>query len=489
VATTTDVDAHVPVREGEYGSKVTAVEPGGIEYIPGSERHGNPIQLFWTWMSPNMEFATVFVGVLPIAVFGGGFWPTVFGVTLGSLMGSITHALLSTMGPRFGVPQMVEGRASFGFFGNFLPAGLSWLTASFGWFIVNSVSGTFALVTLTAVLNNHNAVISFPVAFVIVVVAQVIVAFIGHNMIHQFERIIFPYLTVVFGLATIIILAQAHPGLDFNAKAGPAASGGPSGAFILAVFIAFGYAIGWNPFASDYSRYLPKNSNPRKVALAAGLGVFVSCTVLEIAGAAAATISQLGNNPTEQFTNPLPVWLQVLVLLGIALGAVAANVLNIYSGSMAFLTLGINLAVQWRRAISALVFGVIGLVIGLALQANVGPGTKYENFLLLITYWITPWLAVVITDFVLHRGRYPEQVFYDTGWANWKGFIAMLAGIIATTPFWDQPPSISLPSFFGSVPANNPQLGDLSFFAGAIVATVVYLVLYQVTKRPAQARV
>jgi len=491
VATTTDINAQVPVREGEYGSKVTAVEPGGVEYIPDRERHGSPIQLFWTWMSPNMEFATVFVGVLPIAVFGGGFWPTVLGVTLGSLMGSVTHAILSTMGPRFGVPQMVEGRASFGFFGNFLPAALSWLTASFGWFIVNSVSGTFALVTLTSVVSNKTAVLDFRVAFVIVVVAQVIVAFIGHNLIHQFERIIFPYLTAVFGLATIIILAQSHPGLDFNAKAGPAASGGPSGAFILAVFIAFGYAIGWNPFASDYSRYLPKNVSPRKVALAAGLGVFVSCAVLEIAGAAAATISQLGNNPTEQFTNPLPVWLQVLVLLGIALGAVAANVLNIYSGSMAFLTLGINLAVQWRRAISALIFGAIGLVIGLALQANLAPGSKYENFLLLITYWITPWLAVVITDFILHRGRYPESVFYDTGWANWKGFIAMLAGIIATTPFWDQPPTFftdKLPRFFGSVPTNNPQLGDLSFFAGALVATVVYLVLYQIGRQPSTER-
>ncbi|TMD65067.1 MAG: cytosine permease, partial [Chloroflexi bacterium] len=151
-----------------------------------------------------MEFATVFVGVLPIAVFGGGFWPTVLGVTIGSLMGSITHAVLSTMGPRFGVPQMVEGRASFGFFGNFLPAGLSWLTASFGWFIVNSVSGTFALITLTSVVNK-NAVLAFPVAFVIIVVVQVIVAFIGHNMIHSFERIIFPYLTIVFGLATIVI--------------------------------------------------------------------------------------------------------------------------------------------------------------------------------------------------------------------------------------------------------------------------------------------
>jgi nucleobase:cation symporter-1, NCS1 family len=175
--------------------------------------------------------------------------------------------------------------------------------------------------------------------------------------------------------------------------------------------------------------------------------------------------------------------------LGIAIGAVAANVLNIYSGSMAFLTLGIKLAVEKRRAISALVFGAIGLVIGLLAQANVAPGTKYENFLLLITYWITPWLAVVIIDFLLHRGNYPEQIFYNTGWANWKGFIAMLAGIVATTPFWDQGATFfTLPLWFGSVPTNNPQLGDLSFFAGAIVAAVVYLVLYQIGRRPAEAR-
>ncbi len=477
MATTTELDAQVPVREGQYGSRVTTVEPGGVEYIPDRERHGSPLQLFWTWMSPNMEFATVFVGVLPIAIFGGGFWPTVLGVIIGSLMGSITHGILSTMGPRFGVPQMVEGRAAFGFFGNFLPAALSWLTASFGWFIVNSVSGTFALVQLTAVLNNNKAVISFPVAFVIVVVVQVLVAFIGHNLIHQFERVIFPYLAVVFGLATIIVLAQSHPGVGFNASA-PVAFGGASGAFILAVFISFGYAIGWNPFASDYSRYLPKTANPRSVALAAGLGVFISCTVLEIAGAAAATIAKMGDNPTALFTNPLPTWLQVLVLLGIAIGAVAANVLNIYSGSMAFLTLGIKVAVEKRRAISALVFGAIGLVIGLLLQANAAPGTKYENFLLVITYWITPYLAVVITDYLLHRGQYAESVFYDTHRRRWSGFIAMLAGILATIPFWDQSPP-----FVMWVPMNYPQLGDLSFFAGGIVATVVYLVLNRIDRR------
>jgi hypothetical protein len=64
----------------------------------------------------------------------------------------------------------------------------------------------------------------------------------------------------------------------------------------------------------------------------------------------------------------------------------------------------------------------------------------------------------------------------------------MLAGIIATTPFWDQPPTFfSLPVWFGTVPTNNPQLGDLSFFAGAIVATVVYLLLYLVGRQSATA--
>ena len=62
------------VRGGQYGDRVVAVEPGGAEFIPLSERHGHPLQLFWTWTSPNLEFATIFVGVLAVAVFGLGFW-------------------------------------------------------------------------------------------------------------------------------------------------------------------------------------------------------------------------------------------------------------------------------------------------------------------------------------------------------------------------------------------------------------------------------
>ena len=191
----------VPVREGEYGERVAAVEPGGVEYIPDSERHGRPLDLFWTWVSPNMEFATVFVGVLSIAFFGMGFVDASIAIILGTALGCVTHGILSSWGPKFGVPQMVQARGAFGFLGNILPAGLNAFTANIGWFIVNSVSGAFALQTLFGALVLKWFELPFWLAFLIIVLVQVVVAFFGHNLVHRFERFAFPYLTVVFLIA------------------------------------------------------------------------------------------------------------------------------------------------------------------------------------------------------------------------------------------------------------------------------------------------
>jgi nucleobase:cation symporter-1, NCS1 family len=461
----------IPVREGEYGDEVFAVEPGGIEMIPEGERHGRPLDLFWTWMSPNLEFATVYVGVLPIAVFGGGFWLTALGVVLGTALGATTHGILSSWGPRFGIPQMVQARGAFGFLGTILPAGLNAFTAGVGWFVVNSVSGAFALSALTHM--------SFNLAFIIVVCAQVVVAFVGHNFVHAFERWVFPYLAVVFAIATVVTLTKAHFGTGFNPKA-PVAAGGSSAAFILAVVISFGYAIGWNPYASDYTRYLPSSVNRFKVGLAAALGILVSCAVLEIAGAASATLAGTNANPTTNFTDPLGTFLGDLVLIGVTIGAVSANVLNIYSGAMSFLTLGIKLKLRIRRALTALGCGVIGLVVGLHFQANVGPGSKYDNFLLAISYWITPFLAVVLVDYFVFRrgGNYDEHEFFDTRRRLWQAPLSMALGIAASIPFWAQQPP-----FLGSFAKAHPGAGDLSFIVGFGVAGVVYLLLGAVTRR------
>src|ERR1700759_1450346 len=90
-----ELEPGVLVREGSYGTKVAAVEPGGAEFIPLEERHGRPIQLFWTWTSPNFEFATVFVGVIGVAIFGRNFWQAVLAIVIGTGLGSVTQGLLS----------------------------------------------------------------------------------------------------------------------------------------------------------------------------------------------------------------------------------------------------------------------------------------------------------------------------------------------------------------------------------------------------------
>ncbi len=455
------VGTAVPVREGDYGDRVASVEPGGIEYIPLRERHGRPLRLFWTWMSPNLEFATIFVGVLGVVVFGGSFWAAALAVVVGSALGALTHGILSSWGPKLGVPQMVQGRAAFGFYGNIVPSIVMSVTSGIGWFAVNSVSATFALEVLF-----H---LPFLAALVIVVLLQVAVAFFGHNLVHAWERYAFIPLVVIFAVATVIVFTKSN----FLQGASPKGVGDLT-AFILTAAAAFGYACGWNPYATDYARYLPPSVSRFRTGLFAGLGIFISCAVLEVLGAALGTVAGLNwnANPTQQFADALPHLWAVLTLLAITLGGISANVLNIYSGAMAFLTVGLRIGLRQRRAIVALIFGGIGFAVAY-LGSATSIGSRYEDFLLLIGYWIAPWLGVVFANYWLRQGRFgDERIFYDRAHRSWSGLVAFVLGTgVSVWLFANQ----SL--YVGLVPSHFPGTGDLTFPVGFVLAAGTYLAL------------
>ncbi len=398
-----------------YGSRVGAVEPGGAEVIPLTERHGRPLQMLWTWISPNMEFATVAVGILGIT-FGLSFWQTFWAIVIGNLLGGTCHAFLSSWGPDTGFCQMVLSRRAFGFLGNLLPAGLNWLVAGVGWFAVNSVSGGLALAALTG-MNKY-------VSLVIVVVLMLALAYFGHNLIQVFEKYAAPVLTLIFVVGGIIILTKSHPGA-------PAAGSFP-GAWWVLLGATFGYAAGWNPYASDYTRYLPRGAG-KQAGLWAGVGVVVSCVLLEVFGAAAYTaiVKPPGFPDPGTFTSVLPTWLGKITLLGIALGAIAANALNVYSSAISFAAMGFVLRSHYLRAIMAVVMGAAGLVVAIIAIDHID---KYENFLLVIAYWIGPWLGVVFADRILRRFRMDELIYTDRRYRNWAGFVAMF--IAAVVSIW-----------------------------------------------------
>jgi len=446
------------VREGTYGAKVAAVEPGGAEFIPLSERHGTPLQQFWTWVSPNMEFATIFVGIIGVWFFGQSFWMASLAIVLGTALGSVSMGALAARGPLFGVPQMVLSRIGFGFLGNILPAGVNAVVAGIGWFAVNSVSGAFAL----------NALFGWnsKICLLIIVLAQLAVAFFGHNLVHMFERLAFPFLVVVFAIASVVIVSKSHPGAHIT---------GVPGGFLITFGAAFGYAAGWNPYASDYTRYLPKDTNRKATGLWAGLGVFLSCVLLEIVGAAAATITSVdkfGANPTAGFTSHLPTWMADVTLLAIALGAICANALNVYSGSMSFLALGIKLPLALRRAIVAGVFGVVGFFV--ALSGLHDAGTKYNNFLLVIAYWIGPWLGVFFADQLLRRGKRVDGFLFDRKHNPWAGFAAMAIAIAVSIYLF-----ANQTDYIGVVPEHNAHFGDLTFEVGFVLAALLYALFFR----------
>ena len=442
--------------------KKSVVEPGGIEGIALERRHGSPWQLLTTWTAPNLEFATIFLGVLAVGVFGLPFPVAVAALLVGNALGGLTHGILSSWGPRDGVAQMVLGRTAFGTRGNAVPSALNMVMAGVGWFAVNSVSGALALSVLTGV--------PAALCLVAVVVLEVGVAFVGHDLVQGFERYASVALGVVFAAGLVFALANG----DLGAGAGGQPGAVSFATVTLTISAALGYAAGWNPYASDYTRYLAPGTSRLKTGLAAGVGNFVSCTLLMTAGAAAATVAGLDlANPTGSYTAPgvMPEVLGKLTLVAIAVGAVAANAINVYSGSMSFLAMGVKLPFGLRRAIVALGFGVIGFVV--ALLSLPDAGHAYESFLLVIAYWVAPWLGVVLTDRLLRRGTSIAPLLGDdAGHRNRAGLVAF---VVATV--------VSVALFSGQSVYAGPLsggLGDVTPFVGFALAAVLMAVLSSV---------
>jgi NCS1 family nucleobase:cation symporter-1 len=166
--------------EHVYRDQILEVEPTGIEFVTPAQRHGSPRQLFGLWFSANAEIATWMVGVFAVALYGTSLRGAALGLLVGNMLGYALLGTLATFGPRYGVPQMVASRLPFGRYGNAAPAALSFL-AGVGWFAINTVFGAYALQTITR--------LPYPFALALMLLAQIVLAVYGYNLIHWFERI------------------------------------------------------------------------------------------------------------------------------------------------------------------------------------------------------------------------------------------------------------------------------------------------------------
>ncbi len=451
-------------ESARYGDRVTIPEPYSIEHIPFAERHGHSRQLLWLWLAANLTIADYAIGFVPVAL-GLSVGPAILALALGNILGGLVLAWSAAMGPAAGYPQMFIGRRAFGRIGGYIPAGLNWLSTA-GWFTVNTILGAFAIELLLPGLP-------FWLSAAVLVVLQTLLVIYGHNLIQEFERYMVLILGLLFAIATVIALSHGSTIAAWHPK--PLA--GTLTLFAIVLAVSFSYIMSWSPYASDYSRYLPEITSRSYIAIYVFIGAVLASFLTEVVGLLVAILAPAGATPIAALKTVMGGF-GAFAVVAVILGATTANVLNLYSNTMSAKVLDIRLQ-RWHLAI---IGGALGFALALLGYQNFTQ--NYENFLIVLDYWIMPWLAVVLLDFYVFGHREPMG-FSQAVPVNWNGLIAWLIGLAVSLLFISEQFQV-----FG-LKAHGPLAtwfrdADFGYFIGFIIAGVIYVLLNRGTARSAK---
>jgi nucleobase:cation symporter-1, NCS1 family len=456
------VSAAPEARQGRH------VENRHIDHIPAGARHGKPWHQFAFWFGNNVNVFNVVVGAVVVSI-GLTFWWSLIAIAVGTLIGALLIALHATQGPRLGVPQTIQSRGQFGFYGAafIFPAVL----------LVNVGFIAACLVIQAQAMAGVTSALTIPRWIVILAVPSVVIGIFGYRWIHHATRAI----AVIVGLALVVMFAQSlrYGGLPARAAtwAWPT-----SGLFMAGVALMVIDMLAYGPFVSDYTRYLPAATSGRRLFwnIYAGnvLATFFTCASGAYLGA---LLPALG--PVAAVGKVSGSWALVIM----AVSAIDSNTFNAYSGAFQVLAFG----GMWRRfkaeSLTVRLVPFVGVMAVGVVTACLGYRsfvTNLTNFLDVLLVVLIPWSALNLADYFLVRhGRYDVASFFTADGAYgrfaWRGLLAYAAGMAAEWPF------VSQPDYTGPLVA---ALGgaDISWLVGGLVTAGAYLLL--VTRAARAAR-
>ena len=452
----------VPTERDQAAQRV--FEFHSIDYIPHTERHGKVWNQATLWFLANAELATLAVGLIGISMGLSLFWAIV-AMVLGVVFGTFFMAFHSVQGPRMGIPQLLQSRPQFGYYGALIPQAIG-VFLYIGFNVFNTIIGGQALATVTD-LNSQ-------LSIVIMAVVGVVLTLGGYDWMHFVNKWGSYIFLVVFGLFTIgaiftVKLPTAQQGVgDF--KLTP---------FLVVLAVVAAYQVSQAPYVSDYSRYLKREETARATFLWSYFGSAIGTLWMVALGALL-----LAGNPSAQTVDAVAAGGNAIFggfgtfALAIGLiGLVSVIALNMYSGSLAaiaaFDTIRPTKPSMALRVSGILFIGVLGTVGSLVLPSNFL--ADYSNFLTILLYFLIPWTAINLVDFYfVRRGEYAiAEIFNPAGiyrrW-NWRGLVTYFVGFAVMVPFF------STAIYTGPI-ASAIGGADLSVFVGLPVSAVLYWVL------------
>jgi purine-cytosine permease-like protein len=321
-----------------------------------------------------------------------------------------------------------------------------------------------------------NALFHIPdtVGFVVAAVIAALLALYGYRWIHRVNRwLSLPLLIVMLALS---VAAFTNAGLPADAWD----LGAFDGSEFMTVFVIMaGFQLGWAPYVSDYSRYLPADVGIRASfwwtylpSAISGIWVFMLGAVMSAAapGSDPVTAYKLA---AESFGGTVFGW---VTLLALVVGLFAIMGINQYGGSLTMISIldSFRPTRPSRRLRVATILVMFVAIFTISHVVGVDQfNAFYANVLIFTAYLFIPWTAINLVDyFIVRRGRYViSEIFNPNGiygrW-GWRGNLAYLLGFAAMVPFMVTAP------FTGPV-AEAIGGVDLSIFIGLPVAGVLYL--------------
>jgi NCS1 family nucleobase:cation symporter-1 len=443
------------VRRG----RVAGLETQSIGPIPVGERHGRVRDQFTLWFGFNGNVFFVVLGGVSVFIGLDVLWATIT-IVVGVLVGMVLVGFHAIQGPRLGVPQMIQSRGQFGFYGAVLVFAAS-IALDFGFLAAQLVIQAEALHLLVDA-------VSIPVWIALLAVPVVVLTVYGYDWIHRWQR----WMTVVLAVTFVVVFVQA---LAYGTPTGAAAAtSAPSFALFMAGTGLWVIGmVSWAPYVSDYSRYLPRTVSNTKTFGA----VFAGCAVPAVfCGALGAYLAGLLPDQPSTVAAIAQVsgkW----VLVVMALSLVGGDVANAYTGSLALVSIA-SCFRDVRRSVSvrvvcSLVVIAAGTISALAGYRNFVP--NLSSFLEVLLYVFVPWSAINLIDYyVVSKGEYDVPAFYTPngryGRFLWPGLVAYVAAIAVELPFVDQ-------TFYRG-PLVEPLGGtDISWVVGGLAGTVFYLLV------------
>ncbi|WGW14130.1 cytosine permease [Saxibacter everestensis] len=417
------------------------------------------------WAGTTTTVFTVVYGALVVTL-GLNFIQAVVAIILGNLLAYPLLGLASVQGPKTGTTTLTVSRASYGPKGGRILGVFGWLT------LVGFEAGGFILVVFAGLTLLDRAGISStpPVQIVTIVVLagiQLLLPLFGHAAMMKLQK----YFSAIFAVAFVLMAVLVLPKVDFAAAS---VTGGASlSMFTVAVaLIMASGGLSWAPAGSNFSRYLPQNVSGRAVAFYAAVGGFVPYVLLQILGAATASITLDVSDPISGLPGVLPAWFVVPYLILAMVSLLVQNSTNLYSSGLNLQTAGVKVS----RVGMVLVDTVLCAVITYVAVTGESFYALLNAFLGLLVIWLAPWVAIYITDWLMRRGRYDLAALADepgrkrAGGYRLSGMAAQALGMLVSG-LW-----LNSSTYVGPL-AKLTNGADLSIPAGLVIAALTYWIL------------